>query len=83
MRAAAFSSGARSRLNTVSVRAKESRIGSKPIPVPKGVTVDLKGSLLKVKVGRRAWGPARRTLAPRTVLTSPSTTRRAPRASWS
>ena len=32
------------------VLAKESRIGSKPIPIPKGVTVDLKGDLLKVKV---------------------------------
>lgn len=40
----------RSRLNTVVVQAKESRIGSKPIVVPKGVTVDLKANHLKVKV---------------------------------
>lgn len=48
MRAAAFSSG--TRRTAVSVQCKESRIGSKPIVVPKGVTVDLKGSFLKVKV---------------------------------
>ncbi|KIZ02220.1 50S ribosomal protein L6 [Monoraphidium neglectum] len=48
MRAAAFSSGCRSR-TALNVVCKESRIGSKPIPVPKGVTVDLKGSHLKVK----------------------------------
>lgn len=50
MRAAAFTSGSRSRLNAVVVQAKESRIGSKPIVVPKGVTVDLKDNHLKVKV---------------------------------
>ena len=53
MRAAAFSSGGRSRLSAVVVTAKESRIGSLPIVVPKGVTVDLKGNHLKVKVRRR------------------------------
>jgi hypothetical protein len=53
MRAAAFSSGCRSR-TALNVVCKESRIGSKPIPVPKGVTVDLKGSHLKVKVRGRA-----------------------------
>lgn len=48
MRAAAFSSGL-SRSRSVNVVCKESRIGSKPIPVPKGVNVDIKGSLVKVK----------------------------------
>lgn len=48
MRAAAFSSGCRSR-TALHVVAKESRIGSKPIPIPKDVKVDLKGSHLKVK----------------------------------
>ncbi len=34
------------------VRARESRIGSKPIAIPKGVTVTLSdGPTLKVKVG--------------------------------
>lgn len=47
-RAAAFSSGVRGR-TSLSVLCKESRIGSRPIVVPKGVTVDLKGSHLKVK----------------------------------
>ncbi len=35
----------------LSVYARESRIGSKPIPVPKGVTVTIDGQLVKVKVG--------------------------------
>eukprot|EP00798_Chlamydomonas_sp_ICE-L_P009561 gene9561-12146_t len=33
----------------LSVVARESRIGSKPIPIPKGVTVTIKGEHLKVK----------------------------------
>jgi hypothetical protein len=55
-RQAAFSSGCRSR-TSLYVVAKESRIGSKPIPIPKGVTVDLKGSHLKVKVREALPGP--------------------------
>lgn len=39
-----------SRRATVSVRAKESRIGIRPIPVPKGVTVSIDGNLVKAKV---------------------------------
>jgi hypothetical protein len=34
----------------LSVYARESRIGSKPIPVPKGVTVTIDGQVVKVKV---------------------------------
>lgn len=45
MQAASFS-----RARTVSVQAKESRIGMKPIPVPKGVTIKLNGQSLSVKV---------------------------------
>ena len=37
----------------LSVFARESRIGSKPIPVPKGVTVTIDGQLVRVKVGSR------------------------------
>jgi hypothetical protein len=32
------------------VLAKESRIGMKPVPIPKGVNVELAGQSLKVKV---------------------------------
>lgn len=39
-----------SRARTVSVQAKESRIGMKPIPLPKGVTIKLNGQSLSVKV---------------------------------
>lgn len=39
-----------SRARTVNVQAKESRIGMKPIPVPKGVTIKLQGQSLSVKV---------------------------------
>jgi hypothetical protein len=82
MRAAAFSSGCRSR-TALKVQCKESRIGSKPIVVPKGVNVDIKGSHLKVKVRR----PPRRS-PPRTFCAlhrskPPTMRRRAPRASWS
>lgn len=35
---------------SLNVVCKESRIGIKPVAIPKGVTVDLKGSTLKVKV---------------------------------
>lgn len=42
-----------SRARTVSVQAKESRIGMKPIPVPKGVTIKLNGQSLSVKVWMR------------------------------
>jgi hypothetical protein len=38
-----------SRARTVNVVAKESRIGMKPIPVPKGVTIKLQGQHLSVK----------------------------------
>ncbi len=34
----------------LTINAKESRIGRRPIPVPKDVKVDLLGSTLKVKV---------------------------------
>jgi hypothetical protein len=49
-----------SRARTVNVQAKESRIGMKPIPVPKGVTIKLQGQSLSVKAsdgldGRRSW----------------------------
>ena len=53
----AFSSSSRlgpvrvSRTSTVSVVARESRIGSKPITIPKGVTITVTdGITLKVKV---------------------------------
>lgn len=36
----------------LSITCKESRIGRSPIPIPKGVKIDLKGNNLKVKVGR-------------------------------
>jgi hypothetical protein len=39
-----------SRARTVNVQAKESRIGMKPVPVPKGVTIKLQGQSLSVKV---------------------------------
>jgi hypothetical protein len=42
-----------SRSVVVRVTAGESRIGSKPVPVPKGVTVTIDGMTLKVKVRRR------------------------------
>jgi hypothetical protein len=35
---------------SLNVVCKESRIGMKPVPIPKGVTIDLKGQNLKVKV---------------------------------
>lgn len=38
-----------SRARTVNVVAKESRIGMKAIPVPKGVTIKLQGQHLSVK----------------------------------
>lgn len=38
-----------SRARTVNVVAKESRIGMKAIPVPKGVTIKLQGQQLSVK----------------------------------
>lgn len=49
-----------SRARTVNVQAKESRIGMKPITVPKGVTIKLQGQSLSVKAsdgldGRRSW----------------------------
>lgn len=49
-----------SRARTVNVQAKESRIGMKPIAVPKGVTIKLQGQSLSVKAsdgldGRRSW----------------------------
>jgi hypothetical protein len=45
-----------SRAASVSVFARESRIGSKPITIPKGVTITLDGTTLKVKV-RLRWPP--------------------------
>ena len=42
-----------SRTSTLSVYARESRIGSKPIPIPKGVTITVYGTTLKVKVCRQ------------------------------
>jgi hypothetical protein len=42
-----------SRARTVNVQAKESRIGMKPVPVPKGVTIKLQGQSLSVKVSER------------------------------
>jgi hypothetical protein len=57
MRGVAFSSGPQR--TALRVLCKESRIGSKPIVVPKGVTIDLKGSTLKAKVRAAGpWGPA-------------------------
>lgn len=38
------------RRGTVFVFAKESRIGMRPIPVPKGVTVSIDGNVVKAKV---------------------------------
>ncbi|GBF96538.1 50S ribosomal protein chloroplastic [Raphidocelis subcapitata] len=64
MRAAAFSSGCRSRTG-LHVVAKESRIGSKPIVVPKGVNVDIKGSVLKAKGPK---GELQLTLTPLVTL---------------
>ncbi|KAF8059445.1 ABCA9 [Scenedesmus sp. PABB004] len=53
------------RARCVAVVAKESRIGMKPVPIPKGVTIDLKGSTLKVKgpKGELQW-----TFVPEVVL---------------
>jgi hypothetical protein len=54
------------RVSTVSVFARESRIGSKPIPLPKGVTIIIDGVSLKVKVdSRRPWGACGRFGPPR------------------
>jgi hypothetical protein len=39
-----------SRAPTVQIFARESRIGGKPIPIPKGVTISVDGTTLKVKV---------------------------------
>lgn len=39
------------RVSVVKVEAKDSRIGKKPITVPKGVTVTVDGQNVKVKVG--------------------------------
>ena len=38
-----------SRTASLSVFARESRIGARPITIPKGVTITLDGSTLKVK----------------------------------
>jgi hypothetical protein len=38
------------RRSSVVVVAKESRIGIRPIPVPKGVTVSIDGNVVKAKV---------------------------------
>lgn len=38
---------------SLTIVAKESRIGRAPIPVPKGVTATIEGQHLKVKVSRR------------------------------
>jgi hypothetical protein len=46
----------------LAVYARESRIGAKPVPVPKGVTVTIDGTTLKVKV--RVVGRSRRCKAP-------------------
>lgn len=42
-----------SRTVSLSVFARESRIGSKPITIPKGVTITVDGTTLKVKVCRQ------------------------------
>lgn len=47
----------RTALNVV---AKESRIGMKAVPIPKGVTIDLKGQELRVKVRAMAQSNADR-----------------------
>lgn len=53
----ALSVSGRSRLSVTCRKAegemRQSRIGAKPVPLPKGVTVSMEGRILKVKV--RAW----------------------------
>lgn len=68
------------------VYARESRIGSKPITVPKGVTVTISGQTLKVKVRLVARASTAATQGHGGSMLNDRTcaaVRRAPRASWS
>lgn len=68
------------------VYARESRIGSKPITVPKGVTVTISGQTLKVKVRLVTQASTAATQGyGGSILNDRTCTavRRAPRASWS
>jgi hypothetical protein len=62
--------GVRVRVATVKVYARESRIGAKPIKVPKGVTVTVDGLTLKVKV-RLSFCVRRRLSPPCTAWQQP------------
>jgi hypothetical protein len=54
----------------LNVNAKESRIGIRPIPVPKGVTISIDGNVVKAKVS--AWGITRARREAHTERESPS-----------